>query len=227
MPAVYEQLIAQVPPLPPACRRVIAVASGDHGAAELTDAIALDPRMSMQLLRVANSSFLARVTPAHTVTDAVVTIGVGDAARIATGTAMLAELAPPHPLLPVEEVFDLGACVSSVWRPFGDHAATAGVLTNAGLLAMARAPEVFDTYVSQAASTADFAELHALEARLYGMDRCALNAEIGRAWELPEPIVEVLFAWHLCRMASGEKYLAFVDAAAGLTAPLLQTIAAR
>ena len=66
MPAVYEQLIAQVPPLPPACRRVLAVASGDPGAAELADAIALDPRMSMQLLRVANSPFFGRVRPAQT-----------------------------------------------------------------------------------------------------------------------------------------------------------------
>ena len=222
------QLVDRLPPLPLVCQRVLALAEdSDTGARDLAAVVAGDVRMSLETIRVANSAYFARREPAVSVADAVVTIGIDNARHIALGVALLSAFRGVSDDLDQKDLLHLGMSVARHWRPLGDHAATAGILQHAGLLAMATAHEQFHAYAAAAPATSDYESLHRLERELFGGTRCDLTCAVAEYWKLPRSVVDILRSWHLCGAARSALYLPYVDAASTVASPLLQAVTRR
>ncbi len=220
--------VRRIPPLPRACRRVIAI-SRDPGASgrKLAAAIGSDPRMAMKVMGYANSAALARRSPAQTVAEAVMRIGFEEARRLALGAAMLSTFGARTSLLDLDDVFNQGVEVSRAWGAEGEVAGVAGVLQHVGLLAMTVDSQRFRNYVLQVARTRDYEDLHCLEQQLYGVTRCDLTALAAVAWRLPRPIIDVLSQWHVCRPGDLTLYVAAHACAEASPSPLLRWLGIR
>jgi len=204
------ELLGELPPIPRAAREVLALASDEGaGAADFSHAIESDPRMTMQLLRMANSAFFGRRQAVSNVRDAIVTIGVAEATRVAVGCALLSELGAPNSPLVFDDVMNHGISVARAWSRFGGETAAAGVLVDASILTMTLDPEGFELYVEAILETETFEELHWLETRLFGLDRCELTDLLAETWELPAALCEPLAGWHVCRDEESTLYEAF------------------
>ncbi len=214
--------------MPIACSEVLALTQdGDAPLARVAAVIESDVRMSLQVLRVANSAILARRYPAVTVREAVVTIGAEETARIAIGCALLHDLGAGNADLPVDAVMGHGLQVARAWKTFGYAEATTGVLLNGPLLVVSRDPLVFAEYAGALEATADHEELHALELRLWGATRCEVGDQLAEAWSLPQPVADVLAGWHACRGVRPALYETFGVVTQGVEHPLIRALATR
>lgn len=215
-----------IPPVPQACRELLAISSGEAGAADVAAVIASDPRMSLEVIRVSNSAYYARRTPVTIPREAVVTMGVDDALRVALGVSLLGDLLPAASQLALDEVIDYGRVAASAWLPFGEVTATAGMLSAAGLIGMAQYPDRFAAYARDAPEVSGFEELHDLERRTFGLDRCETTTRVAEAWGLPDEIADTLAGWHICHASSSELYEAFIACAPDVESSLLRIVAA-
>lgn len=228
MTADIAKWLRSVPPIPRVCSVVLEMSQdGDTPLAKIAPVIEGDARMTMQVLRVANSPALARRYPAVTVREAVVTLGAEETARIAIGCALLTELNVSSPLLPLEAVLQHGLTVARAWKPFGDAEATSGVLASAPLLALTHDVPVFTRYATHLEETANWEELHDLERRTWGLTRCEVADQLAEVWRLPAAIRNVLGGWHVCRRRLPRLYESFMEAAVHAELPLLRAFGTR
>ncbi|MEZ4501098.1 MAG: HDOD domain-containing protein [Dehalococcoidia bacterium] len=220
--------LKELPPIPRAAREVLALASDrEAGAADFARVIEGDPRMTLQLLRVANSAYFARSQPALRVVDAVITIGLRETARIAVACALLGELGPLDDALELDDVLRHGLLVGRAWQPHGDASGAAGTLVDAGVLALTLDGASFEDYVARVPLAESPHELHEIERRLFGLDRCAVADLVAETWELPPALREPLGEWHVCRSPDSDLYVAFNDVTSEFEHPLLRAYAGR
>jgi HD-like signal output (HDOD) protein len=228
MPSLSLNTLKNIQPVPRACHEILAMSDDDRAsAADYAAVIASDPRMTLQVLRVANSALLARRTPATSVKDAIVTVGLAETTRIAIACALLGELTQPHEVLDFNDVLTHGLSVADRWSAHGTATATSGVLVDAALLAMALDVREFTSYASRIHDTTGPEELHAVERELFGLDRCELGALLSDVWELPSPIGDVLGGWHVCRTSDSSLYDEFGEVTRTVAQPLLRAFATR
>lgn len=220
--------IEEIAPMPTACSEVLALTQdGDAPLARVAAIIEADVRMSLQVLRVANSPIMARRYPAVTVREAVVTIGAEETARIAVGCALLMDLGPGNADLPVDAVLEHGLQVAKAWNAFGHAEATTGVLLNGPLLVIGRDATAFGAYSRAVEKTAGPDELHELEKQVWGATRCEIADRLAEAWRLPPAIGDVLSGWHACRGLLPGLYESFGKVTRGSENSLIRSFAGR
>ncbi len=190
-------------------------------------AITADPRMSMKVLRFANSAALAQRNPAKTVREAVMAIGFDETRRLAMGVAMLSMVRTLPRYLDLDDVRYHGLAVAKRWREHDEDGALAGVLQNAGVLAMTADADLFDRYSNRVGETTDYEDLHNLERELYGVARCDLARMTLSLWKMPESVSALATTWHLCENVDTRFYLDVADCGLQSPSSLMRWLAVR
>ena len=142
--ALVEE-IAELRPLPAVAARALQLAEGDRFSAhELAGAVAADPALTARVLRLANSAYYGFPRRIATVRDAVVLLGF-PAVRSATLAASVIQAMPDARGVNAADFWRhsitvglLAEVLARARRRHVDEAFTAGVLHNAGRLALAQ-----------------------------------------------------------------------------------------
>lgn len=167
---------------------------------EVADLIKIDPVMSGEVLRLANSGFYGRRSTVQSILHAIALVGI----KKLTGIVITAALwkALPRQRSPF---------ISEWWRhslatalvaehvahkgPHMDSAYTAGLLHALGQLALFQhSPPLYEEGLKLAASTG--ADLLKIEQQSYGCDHADLAGKIAARWQLPPAIQEAVAAHH-------------------------------
>jgi len=204
------------------------LASGERAtASDVATVVSSDARMSLQLLRVANSAILRGREPVTSVGEAVVRIGMDETMRVAIACALLIELDEPRLAIGFEAILQHGLAVARAWRRHGREAGAAGVLVDAPLLVMAREEPEFARYFEAIQGTQNAAELHELESDLFGVTRCEIARGLGEVWTLPAALDDVLGGWHSCSGGNPVLLAAFEAVSLQSPHPLFRALATR
>ena len=223
-----EWIVRQLPPFPLASQRVMEISEDPFSSgSELAAAITSDPRMSMKILRFSNRTAFAQRRPAKTVREAIMAIGFDETQRLAIGVAMLSLVRTLPRYLNLDDVMFHGLAVSKRWRDLHEDGALAGILQNAGVLAMTADADMFDRYSHRVAETRDYADLHNLERELFGVTRCELARMTLKLWKMPDSVCQLASNWHLCHDSDTRFYLEVADCGARSPSSLLRWLAER
>ena len=195
-----------LPTLPPMRARGLSIlVQQDATLAELAAAVESDPALTAAILRAANSAVSSPRDRVATAADAIVRIGIDDTRRIVIGaivqqtvgnldrsqldmnemwrhllaTALLADSVAWHSEDPTER---------------SPAAFTAGLLHDIGRLALiAQSPMAYNGVVELVHIGLDPIEA---ERQLFDTDHVSLGAQAGKAWELPQSIVDAVSLHH-------------------------------
>lgn len=195
--ALVEE-IAELRPLPAVAARALQLAEGDRFSAhELAGAIAADPALTARILRLANSAYYGFPRRIATVRDAVVLLGFR-AVRSATLAASVMQAMPDARGVDATAFWRhsitvglLAEVLARARRRHLDEAFTAGVLHNAGRLALAQQrPEELARVC--AASRDRGVAIDVAERELLGFTDAELGGALALHWNFPEDLAEAV-----------------------------------
>ena len=200
-----KMILAQVkrlPPLPaaiPEAMNLMRDPQVDMG--RLARVLQFDPAITANILRLANSSYFGAVHNITTLRDAVVRLGARRVAQLVLTVAVAPKIStdvkgydlPPKALLEhslaIAVASELVAAEIRVEPP--SHTFTAGLLANIGKTVLGQFLEIDAEDILTLAETEGLSFEEA-ERRVLGVDHLEVGAELLRAWNLPEEIVEVV-----------------------------------
>jgi len=204
-----EALLSQAKALPqmpaPVVRVMNHLADPDADLGFIASLIEYDPGLTVNVLRMANSSFFGGGVRVTNVRDALFRLGIRRVVQlvIASGVAPNARqpvtgygLAEGELLrfsISVGVAAELLASELGIKAP--DHTFTAGLLSNFGKVVMGAYLEV-DLSGILALAEREELSFEQAERRLLGIDHAELGAALLEHWELPEPLVNCV-RWHL------------------------------
>jgi HD-like signal output (HDOD) protein len=178
--------------------------------------IEYDPGLTVNVLRMANSSFFNSGAPVTNAREALFRLGTRRVVQlaIASGVAVSARaevkgygLAEGELLrfsIAVGLAAELAARNAGTTAP--DHTFTAGLLCSIGKLVLGKFLEVDAGPILELAA-GENVSFEQAERRLLGIDHAELGAMLLARWELPEPIV-VCVRWHLDPCSAPKRDLA-------------------
>ncbi len=194
-----------IPSLPQIVVKLNAVVNDPKSsAADLANVILRDQSLTSRTLKISNSALYGSSgrRGVATVTQAVILIGFRNVARIAQGMAvfnMLDTAARDHHLLRIW-MHSIACAVAAekiarvVRIPHGEEAFVAGLLHDVGKLILLRnAPDEYRRILDETGGGEDRLEA---ERRVLGFTHEDVGAAVGRRWNLPDPLVEVLSGHH-------------------------------
>ncbi|MPZ98198.1 MAG: HDOD domain-containing protein [Dehalococcoidia bacterium] len=190
--------IDDVRPLPAVAARILELADGDRFSAhELATAVANDQALTARLLRLANSAYYGYSRRITTVRDAVVLIGFR-AVRSATLVSCVMSNMPESELLDGEafwhHALSVGTLAELLARTEGihqDHAFTAGVLHNLGLLALDQhRPDLLRESLELAREAGT--TRHDAQLERFGWTDAELGGALALHWSFPPPLVAAI-----------------------------------
>ncbi|MCP3687731.1 MAG: HDOD domain-containing protein [Gammaproteobacteria bacterium] len=196
--------ITQLPSPPQGALTVVHACSQDDMNAELLGNLVQQvPALSVELLRLANSSYLGFSSEVSSVPHAVALIGLKRLKNIALCIAMKSALRSDQmPAFPVEEFWESalrrGLCGRSLAARVNldkDAGFTTGLLQDFGLLVMFYLnPQVTPEWDRLSALNPD--SRHQLEQQLFGTTHDRVGHELAVAWGLPEYLVQTIGHHH-------------------------------
>jgi len=204
-----DSILAQALHLPqmpaPVVRVMTYLSRPEADLNELAKLIEFDPGLTVNVLRMANSSFFGGGGQVTTVREAlfrlgtrrvvqlVIASGVAPNARAAVAGYGLGEGELLRQAIAVGVAAELMAAELDLRAP--DHTFTAGLLCNIGKKVLGAFLEV-DAGPILALANKEHIPFEQAERRVLGIDHAELGADLLRRWELPEAIVECV-RWHL------------------------------
>lgn len=204
-----EEIIAKlrlVPPLPPAVQKTLALLrdpDADIGA--IATSIQLDPGLTANVLRLANSPHMGAQREIATVREALVRLGAAKVGQLALASGAAPQLRPstkgydlpPGALL--EHSIATALAAETLAKELGitppEHTFTAGLLTNIGKTVMGDFLELDATPILELAHS-EMIPFQMAETRILGINHAEVGALLLEAWNLPPEIVEVV-RWFL------------------------------
>ncbi|MGH9674220.1 MAG: HDOD domain-containing protein, partial [Bryobacteraceae bacterium] len=195
---VAGRVLAQIPPFPPAARKLLTLVSGDTPAIHaLTDVLMSDTALGAEVLCRANSALYGHTSSVASLHRAVSLIGFDEIRSMALALSMGSILKPVMKFQSLRQCWRHSVVCALVSEELGSgaacesgHAYTAGLLHDVGLLGMmAIHSHEYDALLSEEAETA--LDLCAVEKRLFGVDHCETGGWLVRRWDLPEDIAIV------------------------------------
>lgn len=191
--------IDEVCPLPANTHRVVALtAQDDVQFEEVAEAIALDPALASEVLRIANSPFFKRSREVDSLEQAVLTIGLAELNCMATAMAMLAAFkSDAETSLGLHEVAVVSGCVARKLGPeLGVRPRSAflcGLLAEIGAMAcLAVDGEAYALLYRR--SLGDPELRSASELHRYGASTRSIGAQLLERNELPPAVIEAVGA---------------------------------
>ena len=221
MPAntlTLEDLIRRTGDLPsqPATALAVIRETDQPGASAGTIAhyLVQDQALTARILRLANSSYYGLPGQVLDVAEAVVVLGTRCIKNLCTVASTYPWMVNPFNgfgLGPQEiwaHSYAVGIGAQTIAEELGSSASrqamTAGILHNLGKMAMAtcheaRMPKIIDE------ARRSCLPLEAVETKVLGYNHCDIGGQIAEAWNLPNPLVEVMRHHHnpdACRTAN-------------------------
>lgn len=230
MTVTIQRAAASIPPLTGSCRDLLAMAGQpDTEVHDVIHIAEFDQRITLELLRLANSAYFARGTRVTTIRDAIVRIGTVEALRASIAIAMTSLFSGRTSAISDAEILDASIRLARAWGDAaGATSSVAGTLMPLGLLVLERVkPTAFARMVAAVGCMADFDDLHAYERGAFGVSRCEAMEEVAGVWDLPEALAQVFRTWHVCHGAETPQFAATVAIAHTFDSPFLQAVTIR
>ena len=200
--SVREEILAKamaLPQMPVAVQRILAyLGKSNADFRELAEIIELDPGVTVNVLRMANTPYFGSPGRVTTVQDAVFLLGVNRVYQLVlasgvvprTKDAIKGYCLAPGELLRHSVAVAVGAEAMS--RALGlatpSHVFTAGLLSDIGKTVMGEFLELDAKPILELATGRDISFEQA-EREVLGIDHAELGALLLARWEIPEPIV--------------------------------------
>lgn len=194
--------VAEVEQMPAAVQQVMQVVSNqDSSMEDVAAAVSLDPGLTANLLRLANSSYFGGVREISSVREAVVRIGAKRVFELAVAAGVAPRVArkvsgydlPPGSLL--VNAIATAVAAESLARHVGirvpEETFTAGLLANIGKTVLSEFLEVDAEPILRLVAEEGLAFDEA-ERRVLGTDHAEVGAELLRHWGLPPSVVDVV-----------------------------------
>jgi putative nucleotidyltransferase with HDIG domain len=187
--------LSSLPPVQPIAGKLLALsADADCDVQQIADVVRVDPAISTEILRLANSPLFGAMSRFHTVANAIVFLGVERTKSLAFTAAMKGYMqnSMSNPAVRTCWVHSL-ACAHIAEELAGsyglrrDWAYTAGLMHDIGRLGLIKAygKEYLPLLAADYETIGD--SLHD-EARLFGFDHCKAGAWLTRVWNFPEEL---------------------------------------
>jgi HD-like signal output (HDOD) protein len=191
-----------LPQLPASVHCVSALLQDENADMDaVVRAVEMDPGMTANILRMANSSYFGGVRNVGTVREAVVRLGVKRVMQLtlATGVAQHAKVPVKgyglEPEAMLEHSIALGLAAELLGKELDldvpAHAFTGGLLANIGKIVLGSFVEV-DAGPIQDKAQQEGLTFEEAEAAVLGIDHAELGALLLEHWELPREIVQVV-----------------------------------
>jgi HD-like signal output (HDOD) protein len=197
--AVVSQFLKRLPPFSPvAIKLMTLVADQDVSFKEVAKLISVDPALSGETLRMANSGLYARRQEIVSVLHAIAIVGLERLTQIAVTAALWRGI--PNRTAPFTKAWWRHSLATAIIAeqtavlPI-DHAYTAGLLHGIGQLALFEHGSL-DYVRLLSDSLADGLDLQADERVAYGTDHAELAGLILEAWGLPEALQDAAALHH-------------------------------
>lgn len=190
-----------VPVLPgPRARALLVLWNPDATLREVAAVVAVDPAMTAQVLRAANSVLSAPVDRISTAHDAVVRLGFDTVKRLIEAAVIESQFRDLEGLpLDADEAWRYSLACAILAEALADEALaplafTAGLLHDIGRLALIlESPSRYRAVIRAVVAGID--QLRA-EHDQFATTHAVVGAEIARAWHLPEPIADAAMHHH-------------------------------
>lgn len=186
-----------IPPIPQAVQNILLLLNqNDLGIRELADAVRLDPVISGQVLKMANSAYFGRPKQVACIEDAALIIGV-DSIRtmvLACGLMATQDVAKNFDLERFWRLSLLSAYIAKdIAKLYGhdaNQAYTAALIHGLGVLAIQRAIPDIASEIDHACGDRFPYDRADAETQLLGFDHAEVSAAIADEWNLPKIIGE-------------------------------------
>lgn len=207
--SVREEILASlesVPQIPAAAARVLALCHDrDTGISEIMAALEVDPGLTAETLRLANTAYFAGPRSIATLRDAGVLFGINRIVQLVLAAAIFPIARRPVPGYDLGEggLMDELVCVGVgaeelarvLDRTPPPHTFTAGLLHDIGKVAMGAFVADYSQQVTDLAFRKKLS-FEKAEREIFGTDRCEVGAALLELWQLPEPVVDAV-RWHM------------------------------
>jgi HD-like signal output (HDOD) protein len=188
-----RQFLGRLPVFSPVAVRLMGLVSDENVSfKEVAKLISIDPSLSGETLRMANSSLFGRRQPVQSVLHAIAMVGLERLTRIAVTAALWRGI--PNRTSPFMKAWWRHSVAAALIAEHSavapiDHAYTAGLLHGVGQLALIEhVGQDYVLLVNQAVSSGQ--NLEEAERTAYGTDHAELAGLILEAWGLPESVQE-------------------------------------
>lgn len=189
--------------LPDICFRLQEAIQRQATVHEIADLVALDPALSVRMLRLANSSFYSFPGQVDTVSRAVRLIGTNELYNLALATSAVSTFARiPRQLLDMDAFWQHSVYTGLIARTLGrklgfrngERLFAAGLLHNIGLLVLIeQRPEAVGRIF---ANYAEGGKTGAVEQAELGFTFADCGAALMESWRLPSVLTEVIKHQH-------------------------------
>jgi HD-like signal output (HDOD) protein len=201
--------IKELPSLPNITKRLLQLQKkGDANTQQLTNIIEIDPILSTQILKYANSAFFNRSRQIESLTDAIHLIGFDNALNYALGITSASQFNVPlkgpigmrsfwkHAIYSAHLMQKLANKVPIKDKPLPGLAYLSGLLHNFGFILLAHSfPNEFYE-VNEALAKTDAGHTLSIEQTLLGVHHFELAIWLMRKWGLPKEIMSAVFEHH-------------------------------
>jgi putative nucleotidyltransferase with HDIG domain len=192
-----------LPPFPAIAHRILALVSQEDATArQVGDLIKLDPSFSAELLRFANSALFGIRREVHSLSHAIIVLGMDRVKSMATFVAVNNMVRSSVRIEALRKVWihsvltaiiaEEAARISRLER---DSAYTAGLLHNLGTLGLMSAYPVEYSRMLEVSNDFGF-DLLETERDLFEIDHCAAGAFLARGWNFPEDLANAIATHH-------------------------------
>lgn len=186
-----------IPAIPKAVQNILLLLNqNDLGIGELADAVRLDPVISGQVLKMANSAYFGRSKQVASIEDAAVIIGIDSIRTMVLGCGLMAagETVENFDLERFWRLSLLSAYIAKdIAKLYGhdaNQAYTAALIHRLGVLAIQRAVPDIASEINQACGDRFPFDRADAETSLLGFDHAEVSATIADEWNLPKMISE-------------------------------------
>lgn len=196
---LIDEVVGTLPVFPAIALQAMQIASDPMSAGQkLEETVNSDAVLAGEILRAANSPAYSASSPITTIRQAVLLIGFGEACRVIAASLFrpMFQAAALRPLwnhsLEVARLTESCARLSGTGDP--EEAFLAGLMHDVGRLAMLKTPPEINTRIK--AITDLGCEPLFAETMVFGFDHCAAGAQVLRAWDIPQTIIEAVSCHH-------------------------------
>jgi len=215
-----EEILARtrdVPALPSAATRVLQMLQNpDASMADIMAIIEVDPGLTSDFLRLANSAFFAGPRRISSLRDAGVLLGTSRIQQLVIASAIFPLARQPLKGydLPAGELLDhlvavaIGAeeLAKALQRPAPSYAFTAGLLHDVGKVVLGTFVEIDSRPIVHMAFK-DGLSFEVAERAVLGIDHAEVGAALLEYWQLPDSIVQVVRWHHQPEEVPGDPYV--------------------
>jgi HD-like signal output (HDOD) protein len=186
-----------IPPIPKSVQNILLLLNQNNlGISELANAVRLDPVISGQVLKMANSAYFGRSKNVGGIEDAAVIIGIDSIRNMVLACGLMSTSTPAKNFnldrfwcLSLLSAF-IAKDIAALYGQNPDQAYTAALIHRLGVLAIQKAVPEVAIEIDKVCEDHFPYDRADLEIEQLGFDHAEVSAEIAIQWNLPEKIAQ-------------------------------------